>query len=167
MSIEVDSGALLACGVCGAHVKELRRGRCWGCYLKWAEMRPVGRGATCAVCGERRREQLRMVELQRRSVPLCHGCASRTLKLADAPGTVEELRRVLARDRRADDRRGDGRDHRIFQRERRVGDRRGPPREAHRGDTDPHFVLPDYEDLEIQLSDGDYEIIEETIVRER
>jgi hypothetical protein len=31
--------------VAEAGVTELRRGRCWGCYMRWAESRPVGRGA--------------------------------------------------------------------------------------------------------------------------
>ena len=39
MSVEVDR-ATLPCGVCGAAVSELRRGRCWGCYTRWAESRP-------------------------------------------------------------------------------------------------------------------------------
>ena len=37
----------VACGVCGAQVQELRRGRCWDCYRQWAELRPVGSGASC------------------------------------------------------------------------------------------------------------------------
>src|ERR1035438_10828460 len=40
MSVEVDR-ATLPCSVCGAAVTELRRGRCWGCYTRWAES-PIG-----------------------------------------------------------------------------------------------------------------------------
>src|SRR2546421_490289 len=119
MSVEVER-ATVPCGVCGARVSELRRGRCWGCYRQWAELRPVGRGASCVICQERRRDHLRLVELHSRSVPLCHVCAARTLKLDPVPLSLEALRLMLARDRRADERRGDGLDHRIFPRERRV-----------------------------------------------
>jgi len=148
-------------------VTELRRGRCWGCYAKWAEMRPVPRGACCAVCDERRRDNLRLVEVNSRSVTMCHICAARTLKLAKVPGTIEDLRALLLRDRRSDDRRGDGLERRIFPRERRVGDRRGPPRASTTDDTNPGFVMPEFEDIEIEVQDADIEIVEQTLVRER
>ena len=54
---------MLECDVCSAKVNETRRGRCWGCYNRWAELRPVGVGARCVVCGERRRRVLRSIEL--------------------------------------------------------------------------------------------------------
>ena len=91
MSVEVER-ATLPCNVCGAAVTELRRGRCWGCYTRWAESRPVGRGASCTVCHEKRRNQLKLVELKGRSLPFCHGCAAQVLRLAEVPETVEELR---------------------------------------------------------------------------
>jgi hypothetical protein len=166
MSIEVER-ATIPCGFCGAQVTELRRGRCWGCYTKWADARPVPRGANCVVCEDRRRENLRMAELQRRSVVLCHICAARTLKLAKVPASIDGLRRVLLRDRRADDRRGDGLERRIFPRERRVGDRRGPPRACTTSDTNPNYVLPDFEDIVIEIQDADIEVVEQTLVRER
>src|SRR3954453_4456056 len=109
MSVEVQL-VTVSCGVCGARVSELRRGRCWACYGQWVEQRPVGRGASCAVCQEKRRDHLRLVELHNKSVPLCHLCAARTLKLGDVPATLEALRKVLSRDRRSADRRGDGLD---------------------------------------------------------
>jgi hypothetical protein len=166
MSIEVER-ATIPCGSCGAMVTELRRGRCWGCYSKWAEMRPVPRGGVCLVCQERRRENLRMAELHRRSVVLCHICAARTLKLAKVPSSIDGLRKILLRDRRQDDRRGDGLERRIFPRERRVGDRRGPPRSCTNHDTNPSFVMPDFEDIIIEIQDADIEEIEQTVVRER
>jgi hypothetical protein len=59
------------------------------------------------VCDERRRENLRLVELHSRSVTLCHICAARTLKLAKVPSSIDGLRRHCSlRDRRAEDRRG-------------------------------------------------------------
>jgi hypothetical protein len=165
MSIVVER-ATIPCGSCGAKVTELRRGRCWACYQKWAEMRPVPRGATCAVCDERRRDNLRLVEMHYRSVTLCHICAARMLKLPKAPNSIDGLRRALQRDRRKQDRRADGADRRIFPRERRVGARRGPPRATSFSDTNPNFVLPDFEDLEIEIQDEDIEVVEQTLVRE-
>ena len=165
MSIVVER-ATIPCGSCGAKVTELRRGRCWGCYQKWAEMRPVPRGATCAVCDERRRDNLRLVEMHYRSATLCHICAARMVKLAKVPNSIDGLRRALQRERRKQDRRADGMDRRIFPRERRVGDRRGPPRDTSFSDTNPHFVLPDFEDLEIEIQDEDIEMVEQTLVRE-
>ncbi len=166
MSIEVER-ATIPCGSCGAMVTELRRGRCWGCYTKWAEMRPVPRGAACVVCQERRRDNLRMTELHRRSVVLCHSCAARTLKLAKVPSSIDGLRRTLLRDRRQTDRRGDGLERRIFPRERRVGDRRGPPRACSTHDTSPGIVMPDFEDIVIEIRDADIEEVEQTLVRDR
>jgi hypothetical protein len=147
-------------------VTELRRGRCWSCYSKWAEMRPVPRGAACAVCDERRRDNLRLVEVLGRSITLCHICAARTLKLTKVPNSIEGLRRALLRDRRAQDRRGDGLERRVFPRERRVGDRRGPPRANASDATNPGFVMPDFEDIVIEIQEADIEVIEQTLVRE-
>jgi hypothetical protein len=166
MSVEVER-ATVSCGVCGARVSELRRGRCWGCYSQWVEQRPVGRGASCAVCQEKRRAHLRLVELHNRSVPLCHVCAARTLKLGNVPPSLELLRATLRRDRRAQDRRTEGLDRRIFPRERRVGERRGTPRSARRGDTDPAIALPEFDDLIIEIEEGDIEEIEQTQVKQR
>jgi hypothetical protein len=166
MSVEVER-ATVSCGVCGARVSELRRGRCWGCYSQWVEQRPVGRGASCAICQEKRREHLRLVELHNRSVPLCHICAARTMKMGKVPATLESLRRLLRRDRREEDRRADGLDRRIFPRERRVGERRGTPSVARRRDTDPSISLPEFDDLVIEVQDGDIEEIETTQVKQR
>jgi hypothetical protein len=166
MSVEVER-ATLPCGVCGAAVTELRRGRCWGCYTRWAESRPVGRGASCTVCGEKRRAQLKLVELQGRTLPFCHGCAAQVMRLPELPATVEELRQALRRDRRDDDRRGGKIDHRIFPRERRVGERRGPPREGSgvAADAGAHLAPDDLDDVIIELCDADMEVIEQTTVK--
>jgi hypothetical protein len=166
MSVEVER-ATLPCGVCKANVTELRRGRCWGCYTRWAESRPVGRGASCSICGEKRRAQLKLVELQARTLPFCHGCAAQVMRLAELPETIEELRHALRRDRRDDDRRaGKKSDGRIFPRERRVGERRGPMRDAF-ADTDPRIRLADLslEDVVIELGDADLAEGDQTQVR--
>jgi len=166
MSVEVER-ATLPCSVCGASVTELRRGRCWGCYTRWAESRPVGRGAACTVCGEKRRAQLKLVEIWRRSLPFCHGCAAQVMRLPEIPGTVEELRFALRRDRRDADRRaGSKADQRMFPRERRVGERRGPSRDAF-ADTDPRIKLADLQvdDVVLELGETDLEPSDQTQVR--
>jgi len=166
MSVEVER-ATLPCSVCGASVSELRRGRCWGCYTRWAESRPVGRGAACTVCGEKRRAQLKLVEIWRRSLPFCHGCAAQVMRLPDLPGTVEELRYALRRDRRDADRRaGSKADQRMFPRERRVGERRGPSRDAF-ADTDPRIKLAELQtdDVVLELGETDLEPGDQTQVR--
>jgi hypothetical protein len=167
MSVEVER-ATMACGTCGAQVVELRRGRCWGCYTRWVESRPVGRGATCTVCFEKRRDQLKLVELHGRTAPLCHGCSARVLRMDDIPETIEGIRNALRRDRRLADKRSGKLDHRIFPRERRVGERREPPRTAF-ADTDPRMdatMLADMEEIIIELQAADMEEVEQTIVRE-
>ena len=113
MSIEVER-ATLPCQVCRAHVSELRRGRCWSCYQKWSETRPVGRGSACEVCSDRRRDNLRLVELHGRTVPMCHNCGTRVVRMETVPPTLDEIRSVLDRERRDDERRGGGTDQRIF-----------------------------------------------------
>lgn len=166
MSVELDR-ATLPCNVCGAAVTELRRGRCWGCYTRWADSRPVGRGASCSVCHEKRRTMLRLVELKSRSLPFCHGCAAHVLRLVEVPESLDELRHLLRRDRRDGDRRdGETIDQRIFPRERRVGERRGPSREAY-ADTDPNMRLSEFDEVVIELAETDLEDVEQTQVRAR
>jgi len=164
MSVEVER-ATVPCQICGAHVTELRRGRCWGCYTRWVEARPVGRGAACLICFEKRRDQLKLMELHTRSVPICHGCGARILRLDQIPNTIDGVRQALRRDRREGDRREDGVDRRIFPRERRVGERRAPPREQAAAAPDPNAHLaPDDLDVIIELVDEDLEFIEQTTV---
>jgi hypothetical protein len=112
------------CDMCGAKVAELRRGRCWGCYASWVEGRPVGLGAACVMCNDRRREHLRMIELLRAWVPSCHNCHARILRLEPFPQTIDEIRTRLHRERRTRDRRAGKADTRVFPRERRGLERR-------------------------------------------
>ncbi len=114
----------MRCEVCSAKVTELRRGRCWGCYTTWVESRPVGLGASCTMCGDRRRDHLRSVELLGSWMPVCHNCSHRAMKLDPLPQTVGEIRTALARDRRFRARRYGKSDTRVFPRERRNDDRR-------------------------------------------
>ncbi|MFH1129810.1 MAG: hypothetical protein V1754_00650 [Pseudomonadota bacterium] len=119
----------LRCEACGAKVTSLRRGRCPICYLRWVETRSVGVGANCAVCGEQRRDNLRLVEFQGCWLPMCHTCSNRAFRLYPVPRTLEGLKEVLARDRRWSERRKGKRDNRITQNERRRGERRLPLRD--------------------------------------
>lgn len=112
------------CDVCGAQVHELRRGRCWGCYNRWVDARPVGHGARCLGCAERRRRLLRSVELWGGWHPMCFNCAGQALSLSPMPRSAAELKEALDRDRRGRDRRMGKPDSRVFRYERRVGERR-------------------------------------------
>jgi hypothetical protein len=112
------------CEVCSAKVGEVRRGRCWSCYARWAAARPVGLGAACCMCGEGRRAFLRSVELLGSFVPACHNCAARAIALEPMPGTLAEIRAQLRRERRLAPRRFGKVDGRVFPRDRRGVDRR-------------------------------------------
>jgi len=112
------------CEICCARVSELRRGRCWGCYSRWVEARPVGIGAACRICGERRRAYLKSVELLGSWSPVCYNCAGRMATLDGMPQSVAGIRALLTRERRADARRIGRADGRVFPYERRGRDRR-------------------------------------------
>lgn len=114
----------LICEMCGARVATLRRGRCWVCYIRWAESRPVGQGASCVVCNDRRRENLRMVEFHRTWLAMCHNCGTNAYRLSPLPRTIEGLRQRLSRDRRWQQRRDDAEETRARPKERRNLDRR-------------------------------------------
>ncbi len=115
---------LSTCEVCSAKVSELRRGRCWGCYARWVDSRPVGMGAKCVTCSEKRRKVLRAVELFGSWKPMCFNCSGQLLTLNPMPNTIADLRIAVSRERRRNDRRIGKADSRVFRYERRVGDRR-------------------------------------------
>ena len=87
------------------------------------------------------------------------------MRIDPLPATLDEIRRTLRRERRDADRRVGAADHRIFPRERRVGERRELARDKH--DTDPNIRLADFDEVVIELGDGDLEVVEQTEVRER
>jgi hypothetical protein len=115
------------CDVCGAKVSEIRRGRCWGCYQRWVDSRPVGVGARCVLCGERRRKVLHLVELLGTWQPTCFNCHGQVTALDPVPGSLSDIREALERERRKLERRSGQPDTRVFRYERRVGERRGVP----------------------------------------
>lgn len=112
------------CELCNARVHELRRGRCWGCYARWVEARPVGLGARCVTCHEKRRRFLKSVELFGSWQPMCFNCAGQVAMLDPMPRTIAALREAVSRERRRRDRRIGKPDTRVFRYERRVGERR-------------------------------------------
>ncbi len=112
------------CEVCRAQVSELRRGRCWGCYDRWVQQRPVGLGARCTTCPEKRRRYLKTVELFGSWKPMCFNCAGVMVALDPMPKTIAALTEAVSRERRHRDRRWGKPDTRVFIYERRVGERR-------------------------------------------
>jgi hypothetical protein len=118
------------CGACGDEEEPNephRRGRCRRCYDRWVRARPVGLGAWCNACGDRRYGALRHFELRKTWVVLCGSCAQRAEMLDPLPFSVAGLRLKLHRERRWGDRRGEavGAPKRMrFGNERRDGDRR-------------------------------------------
>jgi hypothetical protein len=141
------------CEVCRATVNELRRGRCWGCYTRWVELRPVGLGARCITCQEKRRRYLRSVELYGGWKPMCFNCSGQLLHLAPMPGTLFELKELISRERRKQDRRVGRRDTRVFQYERRVGERRDSRSEYPTLDDDMIIEVTIDESVEIEFED--------------
>ncbi|MGE0401941.1 MAG: hypothetical protein AB7T06_34880 [Kofleriaceae bacterium] len=133
---------LHACEVCAAKVSELRRGRCWGCYARWVDARPVGMGAKCVTCSEKRRKVLRAVELFGSWKPMCFNCSGQLLTLNPMPNTIADLRIAVSRERRRNDRRIGKADTRVFRYERRVGERR----------TEREDIAPIDDDMIIEVS---------------
>ena len=88
------------------------------------DVRPVGLGARCLTCGEKRRRVLKSVELFGGWKPLCFNCAGQLLVLDPLPTTIPALKAAVSRERRRQDRRIGKPDTRVFRYERRVGERR-------------------------------------------
>jgi hypothetical protein len=131
-------------------VSELRRGRCWGCYERWIDQRPVGLGARCTTCPEKRRRFLKTVELFGAWKPMCFNCAGVLLSLDPMPKTISALKDAVSRERRARDRRWGKTDGRVFVYERRVGERR----------SDREDLPPVDDDMIIEVSIDDAEPLE-------
>jgi hypothetical protein len=147
------------CEICNARVLELRRGRCWGCYERWVEERPVGLGARCITCTEKRRRVLRTVELFGGWKPMCFNCAGQLLTLQPMPSTIKQLKDIVSRERRDRDRRFGKPDTRVFRYERRVGERRSG--------RDDFPVVDDDMIIEIAVAEGGGEDFEDlTQIRE-
>jgi hypothetical protein len=144
---------LICCEVCNASVAELRRGRCWGCYARWVDARPVGLGARCVTCTEKRHRFLKMVELYGGWKPMCFNCAGQVLDLEPMPATIAALREFVSRERRKRDRRFGKPDTRVFRYERRVGERRSG-REVLPAVDDDMIIEVSYE---VVITDNEFE----------
>lgn len=95
------------CGGCGQSAMRTRRGLCAACYARWVRARPVGLGASCAACTDRRLPHLRHFELRGLWVVLCHHCCARAERLTPAPRSVDVLLDGIRRQKRIGaDRRG-------------------------------------------------------------
>jgi hypothetical protein len=146
------------CGACG-RAGALRRGRCEVCYEHWLSSRPVGIGAVCASCGDRRIVHLRYFELHRMWVVLCHNCTARAQRLSPMPRSTDALLVALGRDRRQADRRTRSpREVGWYEAvERRRQDRRRTDREAVVDVTDLAEVIIELEAEFGSLADGRYD----------
>lgn len=167
--------SLVRCGGCDEKLRAgetLRRGRCPRCYDQWVKARPIGMGAQCAACDNRRRQNLRHYELGgaggtavgARWVVLCHNCANVADGLTPPPRSLDGLKMRLQRDRRWGDRRAAA-----------VGGSAVPPKgmaNRRKGDRrEPRFLDPNdlhlEEDKEEVLElEADYERPEDLIPRD-
>jgi hypothetical protein len=125
--------------------------------------RPVGVGASCVSCGNRRHEQLRHFEVGLRLnaaggrwTVLCHNCAASADRLQPVPRSIDALCQRLSRDRRWQDRRYD-RAHRDPHAERRAGDLRHERRHNLREMFDATELC---EELVLEL-EADFEVVSE------
>lgn len=92
--------------------------------MRWASARPVGLGASCAMCGERRRLYLKSAELLGGWVPMCHNCSARVDALQPLPRSLAAIRDALLRNRRDRSRRAGAADSRVYPHNRRRTERR-------------------------------------------
>ena len=88
------------CGGCGQGATRVRRGLCAACYARWVRARPVGLGASCACCNDRRLVHLRHFELRGLWVVLCHNCCARAERMTPAARSVDQLLAGIRRQRR-------------------------------------------------------------------
>jgi len=115
------------CEVCGARVATVPPRPLLDLLRPLGGSAPRRSGASCAICFDRRHENLRMMEFRGSWIPICYNCAGKTQQLMPVPKTVDGVRQQLSRDRRWHERRQGKKDNRIFAIERRSKQRRGPP----------------------------------------
>lgn len=114
----------------------LRRNLCPHCYVRWLRSRPIGVGACCTGCGDRRLVHLQYVELQQGFAVVCRNCAAQLEREGGPPpADEEEVRALLQRERREvqeEDRRRDFAEDTSpgEERRQRLVDRRAPHYDA-------------------------------------
>jgi len=168
MSVEVER-ATVACGTCGAQVIELRRGRCWGCYTALGRVAPRGRGATCTVCFEKRRDQLKLARIARpHGARLCHGCSAHVTRMDEIPESIERPAHRAAERTGAMPTSASGRWTTASSRASAAWASAQPAASAF-ADTDPRMeatLLAEMEEIIVELQEADMEEVEQTQVRE-
>ncbi len=123
-------------------------------------------GATCITCSERRRDILQSVELWGSWISMCFNCAGLLSRLSPLPSTLKDLRLAIARDRRAEERRDDQIDDRVFQHDRRLLERRWDKPANPQTDTYAMATDPDLEDYPLLALADPMEEDSATIIRE-
>jgi hypothetical protein len=93
---------------------------------------------------------LKSVELLGGWKPMCFNCSGQILHLDPMPRTVGEMRDIISRERRKNDRRIGKPDTRVFRYERRVGDRR-MPRDGDYPNIDDEMII----EVTVDASGGD------------
>jgi hypothetical protein len=78
----------------------LRRGMCRACYLRHWRGTSLPDGASCAVCHERRRIVLRWTRLGGTRAVTCQNCGFVADKARPRARTLDELKRLMERERR-------------------------------------------------------------------
>jgi hypothetical protein len=103
----MDASGPLGCQVCRKPADSLgvglRRGMCRACYLRHWRGTALPESAACLGCKERRRMVLRWTKLgptEAGRVVTCQNCGFIADKARPRPRTVEELQRILERERR-------------------------------------------------------------------
>lgn len=174
--MESPSTPLVRCGGCGDPPPSgtLRRGRCDRCYLEWVRARPIGAGAACASCDDRRHVHLRHYEVGARGnapggrwLILCHNCAAEADALEPPPRSIEGLKMRLSRDRRWGDRRAES-VGRISIRPPWLERRQGPRRaggELLLSATEVPEIVGDLEQLVIEM-EAEYEEVTDDQIEE-
>lgn len=84
---------------------------------------------------------------------MCFNCSGQVLHLIPMPRTLHELKIVVSRERRQNDRRVGKRDTRVFQYERRVGERRASRSEYPTVDDDMIIEVTVDDSVEVEFED--------------
>jgi len=78
----------------------LRRGMCRACYLRHWRGTALPEKAACACCQEKRRIVLRWTRVGTKRVVTCQNCGFVADKARPRPGSLDELKALMARERR-------------------------------------------------------------------
>jgi hypothetical protein len=97
-----DGGACVVCRkTASASSVGLRRGMCRACYLRHWRGTALPDAAACVICHERRRIVLRWTRVGAARAVTCQNCGFIADKARPRPRSLDELRELLRRERRA------------------------------------------------------------------